>query len=85
MIDFLLNSNMGVCILNDTANDFTSTAVDGNFVVDYCLVNHDDLHMFESFNVLKTTEVISKVGCHYVLISRSYPDHSVLKRNVCRN
>ena len=53
---FLINSNM--CMLNGrkcTNNDFTFLSSKGLAVVDYCLVNHNYLHLFDKFNVIRAS------------------------------
>ena len=60
LIEFLINANM--CILNgrnSISNDFTSVSVKGSAVVDYCLVSHESLSSFSSFNVIRTVDLIN--------------------------
>lgn len=57
LIEFLLNSNM--CILNGrnyVCNDYTCITSLGYSVVDYCLVNHDELVLYSDFKVSKVTD-----------------------------
>ena len=75
--DFLLNCNM--CMLNGRSclhNDYTCSSVNGYSVVDYCIINHDDLSMFTDFIITNTADLINSVGHDTVLISASIPDHS---------
>ena len=82
LIQFLIDCNM--CILNGrnyTVNDFTSVSVKGCSVVDYCLVSHEHLHHFTDFNVIRTIDLINKIGVRNIL-PRNMPDHSVLSWNM---
>ena len=78
LIEFLINSNM--CILNGrttVTNDFTSVSSNGTWVVDNCIVNHEDLSMFQNFQVLRVNDMLNASGA----VGRSFfptslPDHS---------
>ena len=77
LIEFLINTNM--YILNGRnyfRNDFTSVSVKGLSVLDYCLV----LSAFNSFEVIRTVELVSHVKVNYTnrLAPSSIPDHSVI-------
>lgn len=47
-------------------------------VVDYCIVNREDLQLFSDFQVHKVTDLINFAGHSQVLYSTSYLDHSIL-------
>jgi hypothetical protein len=79
MIDFLINTNY--CMLNGRNcinNDFTCVRTQGMSVVDYCLVNHNDLDLFKGFQVIRSSELVNTVGITPV----SVPDHSVISWNI---
>ena len=79
LIEFLINTNM--CILNDRnylRNDFTSVSMKGLSVLDYCLVSHDALSAFSSFDVIRTVELINRVNDINSLAPSSIPNHSVI-------
>ena len=79
LIEFLINTNM--FILNDRnylRNDFTSVSMKGLSVVDYCLVSHDALSAFSSFDVIRTVELINRVNDINSLAPSSIPNHSVI-------
>ena len=63
---------------NFVSNDFTCSTVNGHSVVDYCIVNHDDLSSFIDFTVSNIPDIINSVGHETILTSSSFPDHSVL-------
>ena len=75
----MINSNF--CILNgrnDINNDFTSISVKGSAVVDYCLVSHETLASFQDFDVIRTTDLLSRVPVFSNAAPVSFPDHSVI-------
>ena len=77
--EYLINSNM--CILNGRnfiKNDFTSVSVKGYAVVDYCLVNHENLSSFQDFDVIRTVDLISRLPDLSSTAPVSFPDHSVI-------
>ena len=80
LIEFLINSNM--CILNGrntVTNDFTSVSSKGTSVVDYCIVNHEDLSMFQDFHVLRVNDMLNASGAvGRSFVPTSLPDHSCL-------
>ena len=49
----------------------------GLAVVDYCFVSHDDLHIFDKFNVIRAS-----VLCQFGFIPSSIPDHSIITWDV---
>lgn len=70
-----------MCILNgrnSVCNDYTCITSLGYSVVDYCLVNHDELVLYSDFKVSKVTELINQIGHDCILFSSAFPDHSVL-------
>jgi hypothetical protein len=79
MIDFLINTNF--CMLNGRNcinNDVTCVRTQGVSVVDYCLVSHNDLDLFNGFQVIRASELVNTVGITPV----SVPDHSVISWNI---
>ena len=79
LIEFLINANM--CILNGRnclSNDFTSVSVKDSAIVDYCLVAHESLHLFTSFNVIRTVDLINRLVATGSIAPVSFPDHSVI-------
>jgi hypothetical protein len=78
-IDFLITTNC--CVLNGrnmVNNDFTCRNIS---VVDYCIVPHDDLHIFNDFNVLKSHTLFNECclgHCEPIGI----PDHNLLCWNI---
>ena len=59
-------------------NNFTCLTANGHSVVDYCIVNHDDLSISTAFTVTNATATINSIGHDTVLTSVAFPDHSVL-------
>ena len=79
LIDFLINCNM--CILNGRnflKNDFTSVSVKGSSVVDYCLVSHESLPIFNCFDVVRTVDLINWLHNIDAIAPVSFPYHSVI-------
>ena len=60
-LDFLLSANL--CILNGlnfTENNFTSISQRGCAVVDYCIVQYEELDRFSDSSVERATKLISE-------------------------
>ena len=58
LIDFLIDSNM--CVLNGlnfVKNDFTPVSIKGCAVVDYCIIHHDNIYLFQDFKVKRSTHI----------------------------
>ena len=82
-IEFLIDANF--CMLNGrnfVSNDFTCIRPQGASVVDYCLVNHDDLYKFNDFKVVRSAELVNKVD---FCPPTGVPDHSLLMWSVSHN
>ena len=83
LVDFLINTNF--CILNGInclTNDFTSVSGKGLSVVDYCFVSHETLSSFSDFEVIHTSELISRIDNVGVVAPTGIPDHSLLARKI---
>jgi len=78
LCDFLING----CILNGrsyTQNNFTFISSRGSSVVDYCLVQYEQLHYFTNFKVNTANDVVNsccKVGD--LDLRTIIPDHSLI-------
>ena len=73
--------NANTCILNGrnyAKNDFISVSVKGSSAVDYCLISHENLPLFGSFNVIRTVGLISRLRNINSVAPVSFPDHSVI-------
>lgn len=81
LLEFLTSTEC--CVLNgrnQIGNDFTSVSTRGAAVVDYCIVLHGQLHLFQEFNVKRDRTLFDEAGC---LVRRDaaggvISDHSVL-------
>lgn len=60
---------------NCLKNDFTCIRPQGCYVVDYCLVSHDSLHLYINFTVVRARELVQKAGLQGCV---GIPDHSIL-------
>ena len=63
-LDFLISSEL--CVLNGRnfiTNDFTRIGSTGCSVVDYCIVTHDQLSMYEKFKVTRASDLFELSGC----------------------
>ena len=63
---------------NSVNNDFTSIPTKGCSVVDFCLVSHDNLSMFDDFSVVRAVDAINLYNNITALAPASIPDHSFL-------
>lgn len=80
LLEFLTSAEF--CVLNGRnciQNDFTCVSARGASVVDYCLVAHEQLHLFNKFKVVRARSLFEAAGC----IARRDPqgvisDHSIL-------
>ena len=63
---------------NYVTNDSTCLTANGHSVVDYSIVNHNDLSVFTDFICTNVTDIINSNGHDTVLTSAAFPDHSVL-------
>lgn len=59
-------------------NDFTSVSCKGLAVVDYCIVGHNCLSLFDKFNVVRATDLVNSASAGRGFTPSSIPDHSVL-------
>ena len=78
LLDFLIKRNM--YMLNGRKcinNDFTSVSTKGLAVVDYCFVSHDNLHMFDMFNVIRALVLCQDIIQQFEVIPSSIPNHSI--------
>jgi hypothetical protein len=77
LCDMLLSANM--CILNGrncTHNDYTSKDAS---VVDYVIVMHEQLPLYQNFLVARSHDLFDKAGCTGLNPLRSLPDHNMLQ------
>ena len=77
--EFFISSE--TCILNgrnDSKDEFTSVSNKGLAVVDYVIVQQEDLENFCEMEVIQAREVFDKSNCH-ARYHASVPDHSLLK------
>lgn len=72
----MLNGRDNVC------NDFTSFSTKVSSVVEYCFVNHSCFDKFETFSVLRVTDLISKAKLVSTIASSALPDHLLLLWNI---
>ncbi len=70
---------------NYVNNEFTSVSTKGSAVVDYCILQHDDLNCFNDFTVVTVTDLINSCGDISVLAPTCIPDHSLLSWNIACN
>lgn len=79
-IQFLLSASC--CMINGRnyeANDYTSVSQKGLAVVDYCLVAHEHLALFDKFRVQRARTLFNEAGCLTLFDpSHTVPDHSLL-------
>ena len=61
-----------------TNNDFTSVSSKGLAVVDYCLISHTDLHMFDKFNITRASVLCQDIIQGFGFVPPSVPNHSVI-------
>ena len=76
-----------MCMLNgrnSVNNDFTSVSTKGLSVVDYCVVCHDDISVFQEFSVVRTTDLVNRTGNADILAATNIPDHSMLQWKIER-
>ena len=79
LIEFLINANMYILNgRNYVNNDFTSISTKGCSVVDYCLVSHDNLSMFDNVSVVRSVDAINICYNITALAPTSIPDHSLI-------
>ena len=57
---------------------FNYKSINGHFVIDNCIVIHDDLSSFMDFTVSNIPDIINSVGHETILTSASFPDYSGL-------
>ncbi|KAH3728101.1 hypothetical protein DPMN_054048 [Dreissena polymorpha] len=64
---------------NTVTNDLTSVSSKGTSVVDYCIVNHEDLGMFQDFQVLRVNDMLNTSGAvGRRFVPTSLPENSCL-------
>ena len=82
--DFLISSEL--CVLNGRnviTNDLTRIGSTGCSVVDYCIVPHDQLSMYEKFKVTRASDLFELSGCVGNIDPRcGISDHSILSWTV---
>ena len=74
LLEFLIRANL--CVLNgrnSVCDDYTYVSSKGASVVDYSIVMHEQLELFNGFKVTRAREVVSKI---------LVPDHSLLSWNI---
>ena len=77
LVDFMLSSN--TCMLNGRVGEqtFTSISTKGKAVVDYCIVPHEQLDLYESFHVKPVTQIANEFSLPIPPLAKM-SDHSVL-------
>ncbi len=75
LIDFLVDCNM--CMINgrNGTNEFTHVSHRGRSVVDYILVPHEQLSLYDEFYVHKMTELVNDFNLQN---NDKVPDHSFI-------
>ena len=80
LVEFLINFNC--CVLNGrnyTSNDFTFIGPQEASVVDYCIVPHEKLNLFDSFEVIRMSDKLNDWNLFDTFDNlTSMPDHSIL-------
>ena len=62
-----------------SSNNFTCKDAS---VVDYCLIPHEDLHLFSKFDVLDSKELFNKYCLGILDPLHAIPDHSMIRWNL---